>query len=106
MEPMNSRPPSFYLDKDCFVFVYDVIYKQSFEYINEMHHHISQIRDSKQFPCIICGNKIDMKNERVISSEEGKALAERLGAQFLEISVKTGEGVQDLLEMCIKIFAI
>jgi hypothetical protein len=36
----------------------------------------------------VVGNKVDMKKERAVSKEEGKALADEFGAQFIEVSVR------------------
>lgn len=36
---------------------------------------------------VVIGNKVDMKKDRAVSKEEGKALADEFGAQFLEVSV-------------------
>ena len=39
-------------------------------------------------PIVVVGNKIDMPaDERVVSAEEGNALAEEFGGDFIEISV-------------------
>lgn len=37
---------------------------------------------------ILVGNKCDMEDERVISFERGKQLAEQLGIEFFETSAK------------------
>lgn len=36
---------------------------------------------------VVIGNKADMKKDRAVSKEEGKALADEFGANFLEVSV-------------------
>ncbi len=37
---------------------------------------------------MVVGNKVDLaKTQRVVSKEEGKALADEFGASFLEITV-------------------
>ena len=37
---------------------------------------------------VVIGNKVDMKKDRAVSKEEGKALADDFGAGFLEVSVQ------------------
>ncbi|RYH16420.1 hypothetical protein EON65_30100 [archaeon] len=38
---------------------------------------------------LVVGNKADMaKKDRAVSKEEGKALADEFGAQFMEVSVR------------------
>ncbi|MHA2059529.1 MAG: hypothetical protein ACW976_01960, partial [Candidatus Ranarchaeia archaeon] len=45
-------------------------------------------------PSIILGNKIDLKEERVIGVREAKKMAKNLGSKFYETSAKTGDNVQ------------
>ena len=39
------------------------------------------------------GNKCDLEENRVVSQEEGKALAKSIGAHFMETSAKTGYNI-------------
>ena len=43
---------------------------------------------------ILVGNKCDMEDERVISYERGKQLAEQLGIEFFETSAKENINVK------------
>jgi GTPase SAR1 family protein len=42
---------------------------------------------------ILCGNKIDLVDSRVITEKEGVYLAKKLGIPFLETSAKTAHNV-------------
>lgn len=44
---------------------------------------------------ILIGNKCDWDEKRVVSLEQGKALAEEFGLRFLETSAKANEGVEE-----------
>lgn len=44
---------------------------------------------------ILVGNKSDMTDRRVISTEQGQALADELGIPFLEASAKTNDNVEE-----------
>jgi Ras-related protein Rab-3C len=46
---------------------------------------------------ILVGNKCDMEDERVISYERGKQLAEQLGIEFFETSAKENVNVKVLI---------
>ena len=46
------------------------------------------------FEVILVGNKCDMEDERVISYERGKQLADSLGLQFFETSAKENINVR------------
>lgn len=46
-------------------------------------------RQTSDIPKIIVGNKCDLKpQERCVTIEEGKALADKFGANFFEASAK------------------
>ena len=47
---------------------------------------------------ILCGNKCDLEDERVVTYDEGKQLAENLGILFCETSGKTGYMVKEAYE--------
>jgi len=44
------------------------------------------------------GNKTDLRMERVISTEEGRKLAEKWKAVFLEASAKENQKVSDIFQ--------
>lgn len=44
----------------------------------------------------MCGNKIDLERERVISTQEGKALATKWNCAFLESSALTKVNVDEM----------
>jgi len=41
---------------------------------------------------MVVGNKSDLEDQRVVSKDEGKKLADRLGCEFEECSAKAGPG--------------
>ena len=51
---------------------------------------------------ILCGNKIDLKDQRKVTTEEGMSKAEEHGMYFMEISAKDGTNVDELLELAVK----
>ena len=50
---------------------------------------------------VLCGNKIDLANERKISTEQGRELAKSYGVEYCEVSAKTGQGLSEAFEMLI-----
>lgn len=60
------------------------------------HFRVTQIKtyswDNAQV--ILVGNKCDMEDERVISFERGKQLADQLGVEFFETSAKENINVK------------
>jgi len=80
------------------ILVYDVTNRASFENIDKNWYKEIK-KASPNIALILVGNKIDLKNERVVSSEEGELLSEKLKLTYLETSAKTGENINDAFKM-------
>ena len=67
-----------------------------FKQLNILFRRVTQIKtyswDNAQV--ILVGNKCDMEDERVISFERGKQLADQLGVEFFETSAKENINVK------------
>ena len=48
-------------------------------------------------PMILCGNKCDLSDARVICEERGQSLAEECGMKFMETSARLGINVEKVL---------
>ncbi|CAK9818385.1 Ras-related protein Rab-3 [Anthophora quadrimaculata] len=85
-----------------FILMYDITNEESF---NSVQDWVTQI---KIFSCdnaqvILVGNKCDMDEERVISTERGKELADQLGVQFFETSAKENINIKTVFEQLLDI---
>jgi GTPase SAR1 family protein len=47
---------------------------------------------------VLCGNKSDLEQQREVSTEEGRDLADSFGIPFFETSAKTGSFVKEAYE--------
>ena len=47
---------------------------------------------------VLVGTKHDLQNERSVTYQEGKDLADRFGIQFLEVSAREGFNVKETFE--------
>lgn len=76
-----------------FILVYDITNEESF---NAVQDWITQIKNYsiENAQVILVGNKCDMEEERVISTERGKQLADQLGVQFFETSAKENVNIK------------
>jgi small GTP-binding protein len=82
---------------DCFLLVYDVTSRKSFNNLPKWLELINEeIKKNAIF--VVVGNTIDLKEQRTVSTDEGKAFAKNNGFIFAEVSAKTGEGIKDLFE--------
>uniref|UniRef100_A0A3B4UXJ0 GTP-binding protein Rheb n=1 Tax=Seriola dumerili TaxID=41447 RepID=A0A3B4UXJ0_SERDU len=84
-------PQSYTIDVDGYILIYSVTSYKSFEVVRVIHEKLLDMVGNVQVPIILVGNKKDLHMERVISFEEGKALAESWNAAFLESSAKENQ---------------
>lgn len=73
--------------------VYDVTNEKSFENIRNWIRNIEE-NASADVDKMILGNKCDLQESRVVSTERGKLLAEEHGVKFMETSAKSGLNVE------------
>jgi len=92
-ERFRSLTSNFFGRADGFVLTYDISNRPSFD------HVIGWMRDIKtrappDCDIVLCGNKSDLDNDRVVTLDEGKQLADEYGVQFFETSALTGQNVE------------
>ena len=79
--------------------VYNITDESSFLAVNDW---IKEIKKYEVNPIIVLvGQKCDLEN-RIISEERGRELANELGVEFFEISAKTGYNVEELFKYLIQ----
>lgn len=94
-ERFRSLTSNFFGRADGFVLTYDISNRPSFD------HVIGWMRDIKtrappDCDIVLCGNKSDLDNDRVVTYEEGKQLSDEYGVQFFETSALTGQNVEKM----------
>jgi small GTP-binding protein len=75
--------------------VYDITNKLSFEQLDNWVKLASQKVDINKIPLTIVGNKIDLKDSRVVTNEEGINLAKKYNASFYETSALENTNVKE-----------
>ena len=72
---------NYYKGSHGIILIYDITNPKTFQNITDW---VSQVREeaSNNVVIYLIGNKIDLSNERNVSTEEGKELAEKLGLPF------------------------
>ncbi|GAB6018586.1 Ras-protein R-Ras2 [Chamberlinius hualienensis] len=71
-----------------FLLVFSVTERSSFEEIYKFHKQILRVKDRDEFPMLMVGNKADLEQQRTVSTEEGKQLAQQLKIAYKECSAK------------------
>jgi small GTP-binding protein len=79
------------------ILVFDVTRKDTFDNLENWFKESLDV--SPTISLILVGNKIDLVEDRVISTEEGEGLAKKLNLSYIETSAKTGANINDAFKM-------
>ena len=88
---------NYYKGSHGILLLYDITKENSFENIREWVQNIREEVYEKAIIFLI-GNKIDKKNERKITTEQGQKLAAEYNLPFFEASAKSGENVEEIFK--------
>ena len=102
-ERFKSLIPSYLKNANCVILTYDITEKSSF---NALGKWLSDAKDNvvEGTFIILCGNKIDLNNKRVITKEEGEKFAKENNIAFAETSATTGQGINELFNTILSNF--
>ena len=74
---------------DGFLLVFAINNKESFNFPKDKYEQIFKGKYVDKYPILLVGNKQDLNNERLVTYEEAKALANSWGIKYIEVSSKT-----------------
>ena len=94
---MKTMTYSYYRGCHVILIVYDVTIRKSFENVTTWVECVDKFAKTNVLR-ILVGNKTDLEDKRVVSSDEGKKLADENGLKFYEISAKTMNGLVEMFE--------
>ena len=101
-ERLRNLAKIYYNKQNCFIIFYDVCGKYSYDDIKIFINNIqNELNYNKEKIIFIVGNKIDEFDKRKIWEEEGENIARKYNAEYFEISCKTGEGLEELVNAMI-----
>lgn len=92
-ERFRTITSSYYRGAHGIIVVYDVTDMESFTNVKQWLHEIDRYA-AENVNKLLVGNKSDLTAKRVVSTEQGKELADSLGIEFLETSAKTSTNVE------------
>ena len=83
-------------DSKCFLLVFSITSRASFEQVTALGEMVKRIKDSDDVPIMLVGNKIDLEDKREVSSQEGSEMSKRMGfGGYIETSAKTRQNVEE-----------
>jgi len=102
METFNSVMNSTIRNGDAFIIIYDITDKSSFDNVINYHNEVIQAKNADKVPCVLCGNKCDLSDNRQVAKADGEKLAKSMNAIFFETSAKTNTNVFQAFESAVK----
>ncbi|XP_039137658.1 ras-related protein RABC2a-like [Dioscorea cayenensis subsp. rotundata] len=107
-ERFRTLTGSYYRGAQGIILVYDVTRRETFTNLSdEWAKEIELYSTNQDCVKVLVGNKVDQEADRMVSREEGIALAQEYGCLFLECSAKTRENVEKCFEeLALKILEV
>ena len=94
-EKFRSITKGYYKNSTCAIIVYDVTHEKSFQDVTLWLEDCKKFTN-KNIHLILVGNKIDLKADRIITTEQGKQLADDNDMSFYETSALKGININEV----------
>ena len=93
-ERFKTITSTYYKGAHGIILVYDITDRESFNNINNWLTEVKKHAGANVVKLIV-GNKCDLEQERIVSTQEGKDFADSLGVSFLETSAKQRTNIDE-----------
>ncbi|KAG8001522.1 Ras-related protein Rab-27A [Nibea albiflora] len=98
-ERFRSLTTAFFRDAMGFLLLFDLTNEQSFLNVRNWMSQL-QIHAYCESPdVVLCGNKCDLSDQRAVSEEEARELAEKYGIPYFETSAANGQNVSQAVDV-------
>ncbi|XP_015792796.1 ras-related protein Rab-27A [Tetranychus urticae] len=97
-ERFRSLTTAFFRDAMGFILIFDITSEQSFLNIRGWLDQLKTHAYCNDPDVILCGNKVDLFEKRVVSEERAKQEAQKYGLPYFETSAATGQNVTKAIE--------
>uniref|UniRef100_A0A2P2I560 small monomeric GTPase n=1 Tax=Hirondellea gigas TaxID=1518452 RepID=A0A2P2I560_9CRUS len=85
-----------------FIICYSICDRRTFEEVTVYTNIIDKVRGNNSCPVILVGNKVDLAGQRMVTTEEGLALALSYGWPFFETSASMPHCVDDVFHTIVR----
>jgi len=87
-----------------FVLVYSIVSLSTFNDLVDMREQILRVKDTDDVPMVLVGNKSDLNDMRVVTTQQGEELAQRFNnCLFIEASAKLKVNIDKIFHDLIRI---
>jgi small GTP-binding protein len=100
-EAYHSLIPMYYRAAAVAIVVFDITSLHSYEMLTKWIMELNQ--NAPEIGIIICGNKSDLEDERVIGDRDAAETAQKHDAPYIETSAKTTKGLDSLFRAIVQI---
>ncbi|XP_054469498.1 ras-related protein Rab-27A isoform X1 [Anoplopoma fimbria] len=98
-ERFRSLTTAFFRDAMGFLLLFDLTNEQSFLNVRNWMSQL-QIHAYCESPdVVLCGNKCDLSDQRAVSEEEARELADKYGIPYFETSAANGQNVNQAVDV-------
>lgn len=85
-----------------FLLLYAIDSVRSFEMAMTLRNQILRIKERDDVPIILVANKTDLEDDRAVTREEGKIIAQKWGCEFIEASAKSDVNVEEAFSILVR----
>jgi len=85
-----------------FVLVFAITDSESFEKVKELREKIIKVKDKKNVPILILGNKADLQDQREVEKQEIQEYCTKIKCSYVETSAKTGNSIEEAFNALVR----
>lgn len=94
----SGFPEQYSMNIHGYILVYSITNEKSYDIVKDLYRKLLDMKGQVSVPVVLVGNKTDLSIERVISTDEGKKLADEWKAVFVETTAKKRENVNEVFK--------
>ena len=98
-EKFRTITKNFYRNADGLLVVFDLTKKESYDHIRSWINEAKENNDKLKI--ILIGNKLDLKDERMVTIDVAKQFAEKNNLKYIETSAKDGTNINESFQTII-----